>query len=352
MKSLFVLISLFLLTLTACIRPPAEAALRDVPDNEREVFVVNELAETITVINPATLTAYQNVIATRAWPKDIILYGETLYVVNSGANSISRYNEDTFESEGDIYIGKSTNPWTMVIKPGSDVAYVPCFVAGTVAIVNLVNGTVVKTVDVGTGPEGAAYVNGKLYVCNTAWDTGIMGFREGTVSVIDGATDTIATTITVGTNPQSAYAFPAQGELHVVCSGVNGGPDADDGRVFVIDVSNDTVTTNFFVGGSPSIGRGSVDEEKETAYLVGVGGLSSYNYRTKNVYHSSSNYIIQGNDIANDLYAGVSVDTVNNVLFVSDFTHDRVLVLSRDDYSIVKEIAGSDGPGVPALLVE
>jgi DNA-binding beta-propeller fold protein YncE len=108
------------------------------------------------------------------------------------------------------------------------------------------------------------------------------------------------------------------------------------------DSEEDPIKKRIPVGGSPS--QGAVDTINEIVYLSGVGGVLSYYYQTKTPRRDSSYYIIPGGDIQNDLFSGVAVDEAKGLLYVCFFTGDRIKVLDlNDDFTVVKEIAGSDG---------
>ncbi|HUV06280.1 MAG TPA: YncE family protein [Spirochaetia bacterium] len=372
-KTLLVLMTAGIaVSLLACMRDPYIApAERDIPDLDREVFVINGLAETLSIIDPATLDIYNDVLVVGMWPNHILFHGGKLYITNSGDNSIRIYDETTFRELGEIYTGKGTNPWSVILKTGTDKAYVPTFAAGEVAVVDLATAAVDKRIAVGTGPEGGAFDpdRNKLYVCNTSWDYESFGFNEGTVSVIDGATDTVIRTISVedgsyelgqGSNPQAAIALPDIDEIHIVCTGKNGGPDSDDGKIVIIDAITDTVKGTLPIGGSPLWSADAIDPDNRIVYLAGIGGVMSYYYGLglgsgdpPVILHGSGSYIIAGSDLEHDLFSGVAVDTQNNLIFVCNYTGDRIIVLQRSEpYDTVEEIEGSDGAQTPYLVVE
>ncbi len=334
-------------------RDPAEPpSSREMSDLSRELYVINGLAETISIIDPETREIYPDVFQTGMWPNHMVFHRDTLYIVNSGDNAISLVDETGFEPLGEIYIGSRSNPWMIIIKPGTDKAYVPNFAAAEVAVVDLYEQTVLSRIPVGNGPEGGAYADCKVYVCNTAWDYQRFDFDEGTVSVIDTETDTVTTEITVGKNPQSAIAFPEMDEIHIICTGKNGGPGSDDGEIYIVDTSTDTVKKTLFIGGSPVASAYGIDEDRQIVYLAGVGGLLAYNYKTKTVLNDSSDYIMAGSDEEGDLFSGIVFDEMTGYIYLSFFSEDKILVLDSKDYSVVEEIGGSDGVQALFLFTE
>lgn len=350
---LFAVMSVLSLVMPSCTRDPYIApSSRDIPDPERELFVINGLAETISLIEPESRAMYHDVLRTGQWPNHLLYYEGKLYLVNSGDNNIVVYDENSFEERGEIYLGAGSNPW-MIIRAGSgSTGYVPNFVAGEVAVVDLVGLKVLGRIPVGTGPEGGAYQNGKVYVCNTAWDYQLFDFREGTVSVIDTGSNEVTATISVGKNPQAAIPFPDLNEVHIVCTGKNGGDDADDGAVYIVDSDTDEVKEIIKVGGSPSWSEGAVDRTNKIVYLTGIGGLQSYNYSTREVFHGSNDYILAGDNAESDFFSGVVVDEMFRVLYVCFFSADKIIVLDLDSYEVIEEIEGSDGVQSIFLLEE
>ena len=347
---IFLSLSLFL----SCMRDPYIApAERLIEDNARELFIINSLAETISIIDAdAGDEIASDVLTTGMWPNHCLFHRGRIYIVNSGDNSISVFDETSFEELGEIYLGAGSNPWMIIIKPGTDTAYIPCFASGDVAQVDLLSLTVEKRITVGRGPEGGAFQDGKLYVCNTAWNYQSFGYDDGTVSIIDDATGTVIKTLTVEINPQSILAFPALHEVHVICTGRNGGPDSDDGKIVVIDTLTDTVVKTIFIGGSPLAGENALDNAAGIAYLSGVGGIMSYNFNTGTVINSSADYLLEGDDLSMDFYAGLAVDEVMRRIYVCYFSGDRILSINLDTHSIIKEMPGSDGPQSIFLFTE
>jgi YVTN family beta-propeller protein len=84
---------------------------------------------------------------------------------------------------------------------------------GVVKVVDLSTNTILKTIDVGTGPEQAILANGNILVCNGG------GFdRDSTVSVIDPVTDMVVQTIVVGDNPKE-MVVDKNSNIWVICYG-------------------------------------------------------------------------------------------------------------------------------------
>ncbi len=336
---------LFLFLSAGCIQPrPFEAKGRSgFPDYQTEIFIINGLAETVSVIDCETLTIHHDVMKTGLWPNHIVFKDGQGFLTNSGDNTIVAFNEDSLVTENEIDLGKNSNPWMVAFRPDSYTGYVPNFVAGDVAVIDTAEKKVKKRIAVGMGPEGAAVLGNKVYIGNTAWDYEIFDFRQGTVSVIDMNSNTVIKTIHTDKNPQSLIAFPDLNEVHVVCTGKNGGPGSDDGKINIIDASTDEIVHTIAIGGSPGWSGHGLDSAKDTVYLMGVGGVQAYNIKTRQTIYSSQNYLIPGKDPENDFFSGLAVDPVYKQIFICNFTYDKILVLDLETKKIKKEISGSDG---------
>ncbi len=345
LKKLFIIL-MFLTAniLQSCIKPePFEPVGREgLADSKDEVFIINGLAETISVINCEDLTIKNDVMETGMWPNHIMFKDNYGYLVNSGDNNIQVFSEDSLQNLHTIDLGVNSNPWMIVFKPYSDTGYVPNFIAGDVAVVDAFKQKVITRINVGTGPEGCAILGNKLYVANTSWNYEIYEFLQGTVSVININTHQLIKTINTDKNPQSIITFPSLNEIHVICTGINGGPDSNDGKINIIDTGTDEIVKTISIGGSPS--GNAVDTLNKTVYLTGIGGIQAYNYETGNVIYGSDNYLIAGDDPENDFFSGITIDPVYNQIFICNFSYDKIIVIDRTSKKIVKTIQGSDGP--------
>ncbi len=87
------------------------------------------------------------------------------------------------------------------------------FTGGTVDIVDLSLGSIVKSIDVGNNPEGLAIVGGRVYIANH-------GFGAGrTLSVIDTVTEEVSATIDVGCDGPRSLFVDSEADLWVLCTG-------------------------------------------------------------------------------------------------------------------------------------
>ena len=84
---------------------------------------------------------------------------------------------------------------------------------GVVKVVDLSLNTVIRTVKVGTGPEGVLVAGGNILVCNGGAYT-----VDSTISVINPANDQVSLTVQVGDNPKQ-MVIDRNNDIWVICYG-------------------------------------------------------------------------------------------------------------------------------------
>lgn len=177
-------------------------------DGQRSVDV--SVAAPVGVSADALITLLQRYGST---PSGVAVGADgTVYVTNSGANTLSVIHPDGSSIISDVKVGAS--PSAVAVTPDGRV-WVTNASDGTVTVLDH-NGTIIgSSIDVGSSPAGVVIgPNDLAYVANAG---------DGTVSVIDTTTATVDRTVTVGGSP----------------TGIALGPD---GRVYVTDFSGTTVT--------------------------------------------------------------------------------------------------------------
>lgn len=162
------------------------------------------------------------------------------YISVNGSNKIEVINLQNFISEGFIDVNNPREVW---IKD-SQTAYVTSF-SGNVIKFNPSSKTVIKNIPVGSGPEGIAEANGKLFVANSA----LFG-RDSTISVIDLSTDNEILKIRVGLNPTKVMHGP-DGKIYAISYGDYFNPNEFSG-IYIIDPINNIVIDSIEVKGGPS----------------------------------------------------------------------------------------------------
>ncbi len=302
----------------------------EVPDSSDVLFVLNSMANSISVVDIETGQVYNDVAIVGIWPSQITYYNNKVYVVNSGSNNIEIFDSEGLTKLGAISLGADNNPMTFVVL-NDQKGYVASSQSNTVKVINLSNNTITKTIDVGIGATGIAISNGKVYAANTAFDGSTFEYGQGTVSIIDTSTDTVIKTLNVPTNPQDIAVAP-NGYVHVVCTG-----DYMDvkGKVVVIDPANDTIVQTVDIGGSP----GKIHISENNIGYVGTfsEGVFTYNAATYAVINSPDNPVINRGG------SGIVSDIEGNI-YIADFNADQVVKLNSNN-EIVATFDVGDGPG-------
>lgn len=122
-------------------------------------------------------------------------------------------------------------------------AYVCCF-DGTVAVIDLTNYEVVKTISVGANPDGMVQVGNELYVSNS----GGLNFPayDSTVSVIDMTTREVVHTIETRINC-TEMIVDSQNDIYIFS---NGNYSDVDPAILKIDANTKEVSTEFTINTS------------------------------------------------------------------------------------------------------
>jgi hypothetical protein len=180
----------------------------------KSAYVVNTLGEDLTVINLEDQAVRFPSIPLGNQPNSVEIRNEKAYSVISGSNRIHILDLNTLDSDGYILLSPSTNPYDIDFINDS-IAVVSELFANKVAFVNINNRTVDRRVEVGPGPQGVKYHDGRVYVANSGYNGS--GYDPGKISVID-LSDYSVSNIAVSLNPQ-AVDIDREGNVIVACSG-------------------------------------------------------------------------------------------------------------------------------------
>ncbi|MCS3631371.1 DNA-binding beta-propeller fold protein YncE [Salinibacter ruber] len=180
----------------------------------------------LTLYNPTDSTAALKDIEV-AFINSLAQHNGRLFVVDNtasdNAGKITSFDTDQLEQIDQI---SNPRPPRYVAFPGDDKGYITNqrfdenFNAqpSTVSVVDLVDNSVTKQVDVGRSPQGMGVAGGKVFVANAA---------DGTLSVLDADADTVNTTLSLPdcASPKSVFVDD-ENEVAVVCQG--GGEQASE----------------------------------------------------------------------------------------------------------------------------
>lgn len=347
--------------LFSCEKPHAPSG-RNFPDAAREIFLINGNAESISVLNADTLEMHSHVMLTGTFPNDLVYYQDRLFVVNSGSNSISVYDESTFSLIGEVDLGSGRNPMKLIVDDAHQ-GWIPNLLRGSLSVIDMdtleliISGE--EEIMVGAAPEGGCYLNNRIFVCNTGGfnsDTG--GFNyNGSLTVINKQSYEELETLDLGpdTNPRSAQAFPDLNQVHVYLNGLN---DQDDGKILVYQVpageGNIEQIGTYDIGGNPSFSGSARDSVHQRVFLSGQGGVSAYNPQTMEILYSSDSFLYPASADYSILFGGVAVDSVLDRVLITDFNNDSLYLLEKDGerYNLIETLDGDDGVQIPLLVEE
>lgn len=290
-------------------------------------------------------------------PQSAVIFGDFLYIVQSGSQSLMVLNKDTLAIQTEISLGNNTNPWDVAIVSSTKV-YVTNQSAHTVAMIDPTQPSlgVIKTIAMPSGnalapfistqssyarPQGIAYDQNKVYVGLTNLNANWLAGGPGLVVVINVLNDQIEKIITLNhTNPQVIYTsayYP-----HRLFISETGNYD-NTGVIDVIDTLTDTLIGKIAIGGAPgniaisSKGKGFVTD---SSWGSGVKLLTF----SADTYQALTPIIVTSNGWASAVFVNDQDD-----VFVTDFNQDGLYILNLDGILKSGPIQLSDAP---KILVE
>ena len=282
-----------------------------------------------------------------------------IFVVNSGAGTVTVLSDSTFKTLATITVGQT--PYRDIYDSNKGEIFVTNYGANSVSIISDSTNKVIATVGVGASPSSFAYdkTKGEVFVANSGAGSG------NTVSVISDSTNKVTATVTVGTGPYDLDYDPAKGEIFVANAysrsvsiitdsnnqvlttvAVGSGPlgvayDAAKSEVFVANSVSDTVSiisdsTNqvaatVTVGSSP--GAAIYDSGKGEIYVLNRGSASV------SVISDSNNTVIATIPVGTNPY-GAAYDSGRNEVFIANEGAGTI--------SVASDVSGASASPTPA----
>ena len=231
-----------------------------------------------------------------------------VYVTNQGSNSVSVINGTTNSVIKTVSVG--SGPQGVAYDPSNGYVYVTNLGSNSVSVINGANNSVIKTVSVGSYPAGVAFdsSNGYVYVA-------ICG--SNSVSVINGTTNSVIKTISVGSEPDAVAYDPSNDYVYVANYG--------SGTISIISTSSassNKYAVTFTESGLPSGTSWSLTfngimqssttstitfSEPNGSYSYTVGSVSGYTSST-----SSGSLTVSGSNISKTItFTPVQVKITN-----------------------------------------
>jgi YVTN family beta-propeller protein len=266
--------------------------------------------------------------------------GHTGFIVVNNSNTVEVVDIRTMESVATINFTNGESPRNLVVADNGK-AYVTGLYSGAVAVVNLDNYSIEKSIAVGFNPDALLLYDDKLYVANSGFGA------DNTISVIDINSEQVVRTLAVGDYPAD-MDIDADDEIHVLCSGYSDWQDPSNdtnGGIYVIDPLTDTVIDSLIIEGHPS--KLALDGDGKGYFLDGYFGNVSR-------YSTVTNQLEQAVFIAGSFY-GIAVEKAMGRLFVLDpkfFTQDGELQIYNFQGNLLESHGVGMGPGSVTFIYE
>jgi YVTN family beta-propeller protein len=254
---------------------------------------------------------------------------DTIYVVNSGSNSVSVISALNDTKIKDIAVGE--RPVAVGIDETTNKVYVVNAFSNNVSVISAENNTKIgEDIPVGDGPVavGVSPATNKVFVVNEG---------NNSVSVISALNDTKIKDIAVGERPVAVGFNPSFQSLDTIYV-VNSGPaliNSSD-TVSVISAENNTkIGEDIPVGDGPA----AVGVSGGKVFIVNRGAANSLS-----VISGENNTKI-GEDIpVGDFPAAIGIDETTNTVYVVNSGSNSVSVISALNDTKIKDIAVGEGP--------
>lgn len=283
-----------------------------------DIFVVNSISETISRINIEEGTVDNSYFSTGSMPNKIAFWQEQICLVNSGDNNIALIDIETGQTEQEIFIEDSSNPYDLIVV--GDFAYVTGALTNKLYKIDLQNATLFDEVEVGANPMGVIEFGNKLYVANSNYTN---NYQDCSVSVIDKDTFEVEATIAVSANPK--YFAEYDGMLHVSCAG--NWYDIE-GKINVINPQTNEVVETLDIGGVTSNFAFFLDDIFLGDELG--NGIYRYNPNDYSVINGGENPLLPGAQL-------VSADETNFYSLGGSWDQNFVLKVYNSEFSMTAD---------------
>jgi len=300
---------------------------------QRQAYVVNSLAETLSIIDLETGQVTNHAVALGEAPNQAAYHDGFLYVVNSISADIMKIDPADRQIVAEIYLAIGSNPYYMAFSENH--CFVTGFVSGAVYRIDLSTNVIDGQTDVGGFPEGIVYADGLVYVTQTYFNPDDYSYGQGMVSVINASTMSVEGQFEVGTNPQWISKSDI-GELHIVCTG-----NYFDilGSVYIYGPAEGEIVDSVNIGGTPA---------SLAISPLGIGYLAAGGWEDEGLvfaYDIDSREIINGPGNPIETGLGVTCVAVDSLgfLYSTDMGDDTITKMSSSG-GYLGNFSVGDGP--------
>lgn len=296
------------------------------------IIVINNLAETVSLVKTSDWSTVVNAVGTGQVPNDADTMGGFLYVVCSQSSTLDRYRKsgDGICFESSINLGNTVNPFGLDCQNSK--IYVSCFMSDELVVATANPYEIKKRINIGKAPEGVLAEGQTVFVACTAYNSATYSYGQGYVYAVSAVSDSVLDSIKVGTNPQ--YMAAVAGEIHVSCTGDWG--VTVNGRIYIIDPVNLSVKDSILIEGTP---MGLCPSGNDSVYVAagGWGGSGNlYLYRKNGeILRGKANPIIVPE-------GAMDVEYWRGKIYVACFGADSIAEVTGD--SVARKWLIGDGP--------
>jgi YVTN family beta-propeller protein len=271
--------------------------------------------------------------------QSVSVYNNNAYMVVNASNKVEVVTYNDFVETG--VISDLTLP-RYFAGVSSDKGYITQWGdEGLVKVVDLNTLDVIKSINVGSGPENILVEGSYAYVANSG------GFgRDTVVSVIDINTDEVEKNINVGDNPAD-LVVDNEGNIWVLCRGyIQYASDytiasQTSGKLVKIDTRNNTLEETIDLGESNHPASLEINKNGDLLYFGG-----GYGYPGVFTYNILNNTLSDQAFILKSLY-GFSVNPNNGNIFALEtpsFTDNGILYRYNSDGEVIANYEVGIGP--------
>ncbi len=337
-------------------------------------FCVFGTLDTNTNSCTPNMAAIKKIGTTGLYPNEMKLYDGFLYIVNSGDNSIQKFDPSTGETIlGDndapfIFTGEGSNPWNFVIRNNGtlDEFFVTNLMTQSYYITDTALETTVTFADDNAfkSPEGITVTDDNIFITNinSTWDTdlGEMVFEPGFITVTNRTDNTFSKKLpTTQLNPQKVFTL--NDSLYVINSGTTkydtnyiSNPNSNSG-IDIFDIKDlDKTPINVEIPFSTKkqnayVSSYTISDDKSKIYL-GSGAapeLYLFDTTTNKMIRNTDNPIIIddfGDTLSNTM---LNLTLVDGYIFAINGNNDTLYVVEPLNFKVVMKInIGSDDTNV------
>ncbi len=322
MKAIFVVVTT-LFIFTGCSQNDPTAPTEASPGSLKGFYVLNEGGfgksnSSLSLIVPDSNRIYSDLFFSANKrslgdvANDIVTFQGKGYIVVNNSHKIEVISTETHQSLGTINLpGNSPNK---IVIASDTKGYISNLYKGTVTVINPVTYGVVKDgIPVGLNPQGLAYAQGKIFVCNSGYG------QDSTLSVIDILTDSVIATINVEKSPTD-IAVDGKGNIIVLCNGYSdfSNPLNDTpGAIVVVDPVKYSVIKKIPLSlqtyGHPNELAVSKRGFGLTVVKNGILKFSTEDYQVQSsAFIQKTSYAIAVDDQSEQIFLGDAVDYSSN----------------------------------------